>query len=494
MTSRRNLLELYGRHRSTLVICPKCSLNEPITLVHFHTNHVYNDHGLAKTDCQFCFGNYKWEDKKLTCKPTVIHQTQCFKSFLKTKKYVPPPEPKPEEEPSPLDQPIPFDLCDDDIFSVCYPCKNFNADSLKFSMFGVKQYPKWKKLGFYDAHPLSKPHWWVDENTIPLSEESGLGTDTAVIFKRFDEFEFYHISLKPLVFPLLEKYLEPIKGHVAVLPYQCLCYGLKSVYNKNNKRPEHQHHRHMILAVRKPYAKQFRKIWTNSIKHPKFKGEKGKLLVHIKDALHLADVIHYLGQRQASCDGKSLNEDSSGSHYWIFRPIYYHGVMGMCTLFSGGLKQFFNFRYRPNKVLPWKDIVQLNDFGKYTVPVWAVQSKIHHCVIPVRRDLQPRSVTDEPTNDYKLWLYETNEIMTFERDPGLLCLSKNEWYANQKNSGNAFFDVVGGSMHVLTPRQQHIMAQIDSVKREMQRKIDGVMGQLMHAKLREVARVDEAEE
>ncbi|GBN19753.1 hypothetical protein AVEN_261823-1 [Araneus ventricosus] len=69
-------------------------------------------------------------------------------------------------------------------------------------MFGREPVEAWKRSGFYDP-VFRNPSGWDDPDAIPLDDESGLGADTANMFKRFEELRWYDISVKAFAFPYL---------------------------------------------------------------------------------------------------------------------------------------------------------------------------------------------------------------------------------------------------------------------------------------------------
>ncbi|GBN19754.1 hypothetical protein AVEN_261824-1 [Araneus ventricosus] len=353
-------------------------------------------------------------------------------------------------------------------------------------MFGREPVEAWKRSGFYDP-VFRNPSWWSDPDAIPLDDESGLGADTANMFKRFLELRWYHVIVKAFAFPYFKNDLAPVADHFAVLPYECLCDGLET-----QDESEHKHHRHMILAVQKKYVKRFKQIWGNKIRSPDHWNHRGKVLKQIRDAHHLASTIRYVGQRQSTCDGKKLNETSEGrcSHYWLNRPVYPHGILGMCTLYPGGLREYVLVRNRSKLVLPWKDITELNPQRKYVVPISVLDMAVRYCVVPVRRDLQPWAILEQGREEhpFKLWMYETGKCLVFKSNPELQNLSKDEWYRTHAEGGNCFCASIVNDWYELTFAQQKTMRQLKALEKKLQRRLKNVEKEKLNLK-REVERV-----
>ncbi|GBN37275.1 hypothetical protein AVEN_217515-1, partial [Araneus ventricosus] len=360
--------------------------------------------------------------------------------------------------------------------NVCEICKTFDTSALKLSTFGREPVNAWKRSGFYDPI-FRKPSWWSDPDAIPLNYDSGLGPDTADMFKRFKEFQWYHVSVKAFAFPYFKNDLAPMEDHFAVLPYECLCDGLETQHES-----EQRHHRHMILAVKRNCVKRFQKIWSIKIRSPDHRNNRGKVLKKIRDAHHLAATIHYVGQRRSTCDGKHLNETCEGqcSHYWLNRPVYPHGILGMCTLYPGGLQEYVLVRNRSKLVLPWKDIAELNSQHKYAVPISALNLPIQYCVVPVRHDLQPWAILEQSQEEYpfKLWMYETEKCLVFKLNPELQNLPKDEWYRTHAEGGNCFCASIVHNWYELTFSQQKTMRQLKILNENLQRRLKNVEEEL----------------
>ncbi|GBN58728.1 hypothetical protein AVEN_145196-1 [Araneus ventricosus] len=137
MATRRNLRDLFHREAQLLVVCPQCPFSDPIPLDDFRKKHVKEVHRLTRTDCEFCFGAFRWKPGALQSAATVQHQRTCFETFRTEHKYVPPePEPPSEKEAESI--------------NVCEICKTFDTSALKLSTFGEEPNQHLETVGFYD--------------------------------------------------------------------------------------------------------------------------------------------------------------------------------------------------------------------------------------------------------------------------------------------------------------------------------------------------------
>ncbi|GBM56813.1 hypothetical protein AVEN_227327-1 [Araneus ventricosus] len=234
----------------------------------------------------------------------------------------------------------------------------------------------------------------------------------------------------------------------------------------------------MILAVKKNYVKRFQQIWSNTIRSPDHWNHRGKVLKKIRNAHHLAATIRYVEQRRSICDGKNLNETCQGqcSHYWLNRPVYPHGILDMCTLYPGGLREYVLVWNRLKLVLPWKDIVELNPQHRYVVPISALDIPVRYCVVPVHRDIQPWVILEQGREEYpfKLWMYETEKCLVLKSNPELKNLSKDEWYRTHAEGGNCFCTSIVNDRYELTFAQQKAMRQLKALNEKLQRRMENV--------------------
>ncbi|GBN78006.1 hypothetical protein AVEN_213744-1 [Araneus ventricosus] len=143
MSTRSNLRKLLKRQARLLVVCPECPSSDPIPLDYFRKRHVKEVHRLTRTDCEFCFGAFRWKPGSLGLASTVRHQRACFETFRTEHTYVPP---EPEAvEPPPSEKEV---VEEKELIQVCDICKTSDASALKLSMFGREPVEAWKRSGF----------------------------------------------------------------------------------------------------------------------------------------------------------------------------------------------------------------------------------------------------------------------------------------------------------------------------------------------------------
>ncbi|GBN78007.1 hypothetical protein AVEN_213745-1 [Araneus ventricosus] len=112
----------------------------------------------------------------------------------------------------------------------------------------------------------------------------------------------------------------------------------------------------------------------------------------------------------------------------------------MCTLYSGGLKEYIAFRNRPESSLAVERRCRLKraaSIQRAPPPLGSKSPTFKTTSEGERRSLQPCGLIDreQENHPYKLWLYESDRCLVFEKQKGSSSLSRgDEWYSNQKNS------------------------------------------------------------
>lgn len=272
-------------------------------------------------------------------------------------------------------------------FQVCESCSGFDTKVYKRKMRKHTIRKVWKESGFYDVL-FENPAWWNKNCAIALSQKCGLGCDAPVMFATFSEYEWFYCKINANVFHSVMKVFHKIQHDMAILPFWCLEKDKKSK----------QHYRHMIIALRKPASLPLKHIIP---------------MRTIANPFELSYWIFYVGHVKDTID-----------RYWIQRPIYPHGILGMSTLYPGGLKQY----------MQWIRVSNRMDH-EYDIP--------KNCVVPVCKELGPwRVATKEVQNKSKLYLFRKDMSLIFHRQSFLKKLPNETWFAHQKNSGNSFMEIL----------------------------------------------------
>ncbi|GBN90785.1 hypothetical protein AVEN_108884-1 [Araneus ventricosus] len=127
-------------------------------------------------------------------------------------------------------------------------CKDFVSIKHRRNLSEHILVTKWQKVGFYES-VFKKPDWWNNSKIIKLSKESGLWSDTPVVFSSFYSYAWYHLLLTPAEFADFSKTFRE-KKDFAVLPHWCLCENLIDLTTS----------RHLIVAVLFKFKSKFEEL------------------------------------------------------------------------------------------------------------------------------------------------------------------------------------------------------------------------------------------
>ena len=428
----------YLREKNENVSCPSCF--STMNLVEF-SKHAAKEHQIdTDNECCYCMGKYKWEPGKGTKQLNVItHRLHCLKQFLK-------PSSEPPRKKIKLD-------------NVCIACYNSLRNGFTQSMDEHVKNPEWKHFyePFYDESHFNLDH---GAEHVKFTEESGLGSIIYDIFKKFNsnEYFFYHIMVRAKVY---DKFLQLIdKTKVFGLPYQCLCVS-------GHGEDEFQHHKHMIIVLKKDYDAEFSNIWR---KVKVGDGEKYKLKKRITTLHYLMNVIFYVSTPYATCDGSVryiITTTKVGSHYWINRQLCDHAKIAIGCLYKEGHKDVIDDFNKAKSVEPFHQYAQKIQ-RIWHVEIQHVNAQPRNCIIPFKRPYQ----LFQPGYSTVPQVYIYGELMELVNDNKLLNMEFDEWYQFHLKNNNAFLDSILDKQYKLQLNQVKTMNQLVKVNKRWENKYD----------------------
>ncbi|GFW02661.1 uncharacterized protein TNCV_2456751 [Trichonephila clavipes] len=256
-------------------------------------------------------------------------------------------------------------------------------------------------VGFYDSL-FEKPEMWEEG----VEFQGGLGKDVWGIVQRYlrQDLMGFHIMVRHDMFDTFRKEMEKIQDQFVLLPFWCLCDGLRS----------------------------------------------GQEMHQDESAFHLVRTIMYVSQPKSSCDKNpdNLRNPEQLSHFHINRPLHPHSIAFLCTLFPGGIEKLLWEQVGNKNVVKWEKTTRrrADAWGhfKWNAPLHVTGWKFLNCVIPYRYE-----ETEEWTPLY-LNLYGNKKLHLKEGN----------------NRRNCSFQRIKDEMYVLSRKQQNMMNEIKNAKQE----------------------------
>ncbi|GFT07059.1 c2H2-type domain-containing protein [Nephila pilipes] len=185
------------------VRCPQ--YGQRMTMDQFYHHHASVQHHVqSRKQCIFCFGAKSWAHGEKKHTDNVKHISDCLQRFLNGAGNA-------------------SSWREDDTCE----CQKF--ESTPHQMFGRLKERMNEYVGFYDS-VFEKHDWWRCDNPVEFIEASGFGKDVYGILQHFTRGDLVWLNLvvKHDAFETFCKEMEKIRDQFVLLPFWCLCNGMKS--------------------------------------------------------------------------------------------------------------------------------------------------------------------------------------------------------------------------------------------------------------------------